>query len=135
MRDLPLRVRCGLLLTLLLSSCAATRIESLVGLQAFAQAHYHDGWRDQAQVAREVDVRALTPWLARATWVDQRVITKGGFSLAFPDGRRLRVAVGFELFMVDGVPGHFEIRPEDRAAYRAAVDAVRRLPAGETSLR
>lgn len=123
MRKIATRWWLGILLGW--AGCATTRVESLVILQSYERATFYDKVRGERVADREVLVAALTPLLTRATWVEGGVITKGSIWLEYPNRRTVRIALGFECFFVEGVPGHFEIRPEDRAAFRAAVMALR----------
>lgn len=75
-------------------------------------------FRERGQSEREVAVAGLPEMLARATWVDRHVYSKGGLWLRFPDGREVFLPFGFDFFRVAGVRGHFIVRPDDVARFR-----------------
>lgn len=113
-------------LSLSFAGCATPHPEAVQTLTPYSTATVGNQDGDIRKPTKEVSVEALTPLLVRARWIDHNVMSMGGFWITYPNGQRLFIAIGFDFFRLEGVRGHFEIRPEDIPAYRQAIDTIRK---------
>jgi hypothetical protein len=111
-----------------LAGCSTVRVRPISLLSDYRTAELRQDRAAPDQAGRNVDVSALTPILARATWTNDSFFSKGGHWLRYPDGRELFMPSGFEFFRERGVPGSFLIQKEDVAGYQKAMEAIRQRP-------
>ena len=68
----------------------------------------------------EEDLSGVRPFFEAATWVNDRAYWKEPWDYTLKDGRKLSLDYILALFVVDGVPGYYKIRPEDVDAFQQA---------------
>lgn len=121
-----LRLSAAIVLSIvLLSGCATPHPESILDLSHYSIASVTNKDGDTRSKTKDISVEALTPLLIRAKWVDRRLVSMGNLCIIYPSGQKIFLAIGFDYFRVEGIRGHFDIRPEDIGAYRQAIDGIR----------
>jgi hypothetical protein len=115
----------GVLLSVVFLGCATTQVQPISLLSAETDAKAFDGTPEKPRNERDVSVDALTKIMARATWTNRSLISKGGFWLRYRNGRQFFFAIGFDFFRETGVPGVFLIRPEDKASFNQVIAEIR----------
>jgi hypothetical protein len=122
-----MKTACLALLLVALCGCSSIRVQPIGLLSEYSTATVYPSWVAAPPAdAREVSVERLLPLLANATWTSKRHIGKGGYRLRFPNGRELRLEIGFEFFTERGVPGTFLIRSQDVPEFRRAVEEIQK---------
>lgn len=111
------------LLPLVLVGCA-TRVQPIGPIVGQHEAVAFSSRDSDRASGVPVVVADLPEILSRANWAEKRMMHKGGLWLRFDRQPDILIPYGFEFFLVDGTPGHFQIRPEDEPRFRELTQRI-----------
>jgi hypothetical protein len=102
-------------------------ISSTQVLDASSNAKLFDGdYSDRAFVS-ELDISELLPILRDSEWTNKNIMIKGNWSLLLDNGTKISLSYYGAFYWVDGMPGYFVVKEEDRSKYDEIIETQIRM--------